>query len=63
MNGMRVFWSVLIVVGYSIGLFWLGVYVERKSLNQSLAFQNYEFLQENAKVNDEILRRLRDCGR
>lgn len=60
-HGLQVFWSVTIVVGYSIGMFWLGSYVERKSLNQSLAFQNYQFLIENAKVNEEILRLLRDC--
>ena len=59
----RIFWAILIVVGYSIGVFWLGSYVDRKSLNQSLAFQNYEFLQDNARANEEILSILRGCGR
>jgi len=62
-HDLKAFWSVLIVVAYSIALFWLGSYVERRSLNQSLAFQNFQLLEENAKANDEILRRLRDCGK
>lgn len=61
-HGLQVFWSVTIVVGYSIGMFWLGAYVESNQHRVNIAHENRVLLLENAKANDEILKRLRSCN-
>jgi len=56
---VRVFVAVMIVVAYSIGLFWLGTSVERRSLNNSLAGQNNALLKQNDEANTEFKERQR----